>query len=252
MEIVKVVIPSHKRPDRVLATKAISNASICIPESQLEEYTKYNKGVEIITHPDSVIGIAQKRQWMYDKLKNLFMVDDDVINILRLYPEPAIKDKDCILTPDEAYSVVQRTAETAKQMGAFLFALFPTPVRMRYDSLHPFRVTGGVCCGWGLLEGSKLHFPKEPEGMMVEDGYVSLLNAYYHRYMFQDCRFAVQKVGMGKKTGGCSDFRTVELEKQGTLFLKQRFGDAVSFKNPNAKFQRKMHHQWERTINIPF
>ena len=52
----KIVIPSMGRAENVLTTKLV-DAIICVPEKEKEKYLHYNRDVEIITHPDSVIGL---------------------------------------------------------------------------------------------------------------------------------------------------------------------------------------------------
>ena len=83
----KIVIPSHKRPDKVLSKKLVVNPILCVAESQKGIYQEYNPGVEIVTHPDDVVGLIPKRNWMAKHFGDLFMIDDDVHNFVKLYNE---------------------------------------------------------------------------------------------------------------------------------------------------------------------
>ena len=74
----RIVIPSHKRHDRVFAKKLVNDPIICVAESQADLYRQFNPDCEIVTHPDDVIGLIPKRNWMAKHFKNLFMLDDDV------------------------------------------------------------------------------------------------------------------------------------------------------------------------------
>lgn len=58
---------------------------ICVAESQKEEYQRCNPNCEIVTHPDDVIGLIPKRNWMAKYFGDLFMLDDDVHNFVKLY-----------------------------------------------------------------------------------------------------------------------------------------------------------------------
>ena len=77
-EICKVVIPSHKRHDRVLTTSAVNNAILCVAESQASLYRACNPDIEVVTHPDSVIGLNPKRNWIIKHFGTVFQLDDDI------------------------------------------------------------------------------------------------------------------------------------------------------------------------------
>lgn len=87
MKDVKIVIPSHKRWSRVLTTSAVYGAALCVEESQADLYRKCNPGIEIITHPDSVLGLTRKRDWMIRNIGDVFMLDDDISHLSRIYAE---------------------------------------------------------------------------------------------------------------------------------------------------------------------
>lgn len=74
----KIVIPSHKRHDRVFAKKLVNDPIICVAECQADLYRQFNPDCEIVTHPDDVVGLIPKRNWMAKYFKELFMLDDDV------------------------------------------------------------------------------------------------------------------------------------------------------------------------------
>lgn len=74
----RIVIPSHKRHDRVFAKKLVNDPIICVAESQADLYRQFNPDCEIVTHPDDVVGLIPKRNWMAKHFRNLFMLDDDV------------------------------------------------------------------------------------------------------------------------------------------------------------------------------
>ena len=78
MESLKIVICSHKRPARVTTQYLVKDCIIVIPESQYPEYKEANPNTEIVTHPDSVVGLPPKRQWIMDYFGDVFMLDDDL------------------------------------------------------------------------------------------------------------------------------------------------------------------------------
>ena len=83
----RIVIPSHKRYDRVFSKYLVTDPIICVAKSQADLYKEYNPDCEIVTHPDDIIGLIPKRNWMAKHFRDLFMLDDDVDACKRLYSE---------------------------------------------------------------------------------------------------------------------------------------------------------------------
>lgn len=93
----KIVIPSHKRHERVLSKKLVINPIICVERSQYDIYKEYNQECEIVAHPNEIKGLIPKRNWMLEHFGDLFMIDDDVSMFHKLYVEQGetaiVKDK---------------------------------------------------------------------------------------------------------------------------------------------------------------
>lgn len=88
-------------PYAPLATKKfIKELSDYDAESQADLYREFNPDCEIVTHPDDIIGLIPKRNWMARYFGELFMLDDDVHACKTLYAEKGesgrVKDKDKI------------------------------------------------------------------------------------------------------------------------------------------------------------
>lgn len=241
---VKVVIPSHRRWDRVLTTMAVDNAILCVAESQRSLYEKCNKGVEIVTHPDSVIGLARKRDWIIKHFKNVFMLDDDVEGLSRIYVG---KGEPTTVEPDEAYDIIQATAHAAHEAGAYLFGFSSSPAPISYDPFHPIRLSGYVTgCAHGVLEGSKLWY--NPDIICNEDYWISLLNAHHHRLLWKDTRFYWKQKDTFVNRGGLAEFRNIEAEEKDFQLLQRVFGDVVELR----KNQQNSKHPFQKTLRLPF
>lgn len=243
---IKVVIPSHLRAKNVMTRDAVDNAIICVPESQKEEYEQYNIGSEIVTHPDSIKGITMKRQWIYDHFKNVFMIDDDVSSVNRLYTEVGEPSK---MKPDEVYQVIQWMGNVAKLMGCYLFGFNKNGNPAQYQELRPFQMSGFVNAGaFGLLEGSKLKY--DPEVTVAEDYQISCENALHHRKCYIDGRFSVVGKDTFMNRGGLSEYRTKSTEKKDTLWLRKTYGEIIDLKKDTLQAKRK--HEYMRTMKPPF
>lgn len=255
-EIVKVVIPSYKRANMVLTTKAVANCSLVVPVAQVAEYEKHNPGIDVIGCPDEVMGISNTRQWIYETFGNVFMLDDDIKQVSRMMIPPVYErdeDMDDKVSPEEAYEAIQHLADVARQLGAYLFG-FTSAVKPRdVHPQKPFSINSYVKgTTMGMLAGSKLFFPEEKPGQTSEDHFVTLLNAYYHRYNIVDNRYAFQHVDTFKRTGGVSAYRTSDAEELAYKFLKQKFGNAVRLKGEDATGKFRRTHQYERVLDIPY
>lgn len=242
---IKVVIPSMGRADRVLTKDAVEHAILCVPESEENAYREHNPGMEILTHPDSLKGLTLKRQFIYEHFPNVFMIDDDIKHIGRLYTE---KGENAVLDKDEAFDVIQYIGNCAKLAGAYLFGISKETNPLAYDEMHPVWMNGVVNGDIGLLEGSKLFFHEMAK--VSEDYWISAYNAYVHRYCWIDKRFSAVGVKTFGNTGGCANVRTNAQEREDTLFLRRMFGEAIRLKEDTKLSKRK--NEYQRTLVIPY
>jgi hypothetical protein len=241
MESLKIVIPSHKRADRVITKYAVSNAIICVEESQADEYRRHNPNSEIVTHPDNVIGLAMKRDWIYKHFGNVFMLDDDIKAMRRLYVGPGEK---VVIEPETARTIIENTARAAKETGAYLFGFSNSMNPMQFNSFAPIQLKGYVNgCATGLLKGSKLFYI--PEIKANEDYWISLLNAHYHRICYRDLRFSFEQQDTFKNRGGLSEFRNLSVEENDFAILQKHFGSAIELRKGKK-------HQFQKKMNLPF
>ncbi len=243
---VAIVIPSMGRAKTITSHRYVSNSIICIPESELEEYKKYHPSADYVTHPDTIKGIADKRQWIYDQFSNVFMMDDDLTGLKKLTAKTGEKDT---LSPDQAYYVIQNCANMARLCETFLFG-FNNFVRPEHYHGHtPYAFTGYINgCGLGLLEGAtQLQFNNLIK--TNNDFYIAGINAYYYRKSFIDKRYAFNQDSFGNNIGGCADIRTNEAEKNDYDLLKTYFGSAIQLKTAGL-FASK--HAHSKRLIIPF
>lgn len=247
MEVCKVVIPSHKRHSRVLTTSVVKNAIICVPESQLAAYRMCNPTDEIVTHPDNVVGLARKRDWIMRHFGNVFMLDDDITSMKRLYTE---KGEPADVDEHDAWEVIQATADAACQAGAYLFGFSSSPAPVSFNSLNPIQLSGYVTgCAHGVLRGSRLWY--SPEIRCNEDYWISCLNAYEHRLIWKDTRFYFTQRDTFVNRGGLAEFRNVNAEELDFEYLQRIFGaDVVTLKKLSG--QSKLKHPYQKTLKLPF
>lgn len=248
-EVVKVIIASHKRAETMTTHKVVANCAVCVEESQLAEYKKFNPDLEYITHPDNVIGLNPKIKWIHDKFPNVCILDDDFNAMQRTYVTTH-STKESRVSPDVAYDVIQVAACMAKQIGAKAFGFSNSARPVDFAPASPIQLKGFIQGGSiGLLEGFRLEFPEELHGN--NDYFISGLNAYLYRIAWIDERYAfTSKEGTFKSVGGLADFRTLETEKQDYETLVKYFGNAIVKKAEST--MRKLLHNYEKTLRLPW
>ena len=271
-ELVKVVIPSYKRAGRVTTLKAVSNCCLVVREEEYDEYLKHYPDTEIITIPEGEIenGIADTREWIMRNVNNgnVFFLDDDIGKFMRAYnPDhyasirfenpDIIQDNE--VDPDIIYEVIQADAHLAKQMGVYLFGFTVAGNPRDCPPQSPFKFNAIFSGGaFGVLrgeEGCKISLPYHERGVaLCEDYYLVLINAFFHRKCLVDFRFLENSTTF-RNTGGLSEYRSTEGEKEAYLYLKKKFGNAIKRKPQgytNDGKPRKASSPYERVLNLPF
>jgi len=238
---IKVVIPSAGRPHRQSTIKHVANAIICVPEKQKALYEERNKDNEIVAHPDSILGLGPKRNWIYEKFGNVFMIDDDTHGLQRLY-----ETRVTICSPEQAYDIIQSLGNLAKISGNYLYGFSKYANTLQYTGLKPFALTGYINgVGIGLIEKSLLKFSDKIT--CNNDVFISCLNAHYYHTCFIDTRFSFKQDGVNKGVGGMSLIRNPETDKNDIEFLKKSFGSVLKFKQRAGSAK-----QWNIMLKLPF
>lgn len=244
---VTIVIPTAGRAAAISTHKYIDNTIICCPESELALYKKHNPKATFDPHPDSIIGIALKRQWIWNKYPNVFMADDDLKGLNRLTVK---KGQPSTVPADAAYDIIQNCANLARLTGCYLFGFNPYVVPEHYVGEHPFVMSGYINgCGLGLLDGAQKKLKFNAEIATNNDFYICGLNAFYYRKCFIDYRFSMMQDSFGDNIGGCADVRTRDVEKRDYELLREFFGNAISLKNIGAT---KAKHAHSKRLTVPY
>lgn len=244
--MIPIVIPSAGRFDEVHVKHACSGVILCVPECELSVYREYNSECEVIAHPDSIDTLSKKRNWIIQKFGSVFMMDDDVKAITRLYE---INPRFSKCTPDDAYRVIQSTADAAKQAGAYLFGFNQSPQTLHFNPFAPIQLKGFVNgCAIGILQGGGLYFNESIVGK--NDFFITLLNAYKNRYCWKDNRYGTIQ-SFANNVGGLSKKRTKQTEREDALILRKLFGEAVQRKKTDNKSAR-LKSEYSLTIKLPF
>lgn len=243
----KIVIPTKGRAKTITSHLYVSNCIICCPESEKEDYAKKCPNTEIVTHPDTLLGIGLKRQWIYEKFGDVFMMDDDLKGIMKM---TAKKGESGSTTPEQAYWIIQGAGNMARLAGCFLFGFNNFVRPEHYHGHKPFALTGYINgCGIGMLREGQEHLKFNPAIKTNNDFYICGINAFHYRKSWIDKRYCFSQDSFGDNTGGCAEIRTNEVEKKDYELLRTFFGAAIKLKS-GGLFASK--HAYSKSLEIPF
>lgn len=243
----EIIIPSAGRASAVLTD--ISGAILYVPESEADAYAKHNPCSKIETHHDSAHkNLAEKRQDIYVRWKNVFMVDDDISFVSRLYLPG--NNRTTHLSPDEINELIQATATSARRAGCYLYGFNATPNPKHFYPHKPIELTTYInASAFGLMESPSLFFTDKTTA--AESHWINLLNTYCHRKAWVDMRFHFSQAPNSTfyRPGGQTSKRTLETERSDTLFLRRMFGQSVQLKRQRG--DSGLRHQYQRSIKNP-
>lgn len=242
MEI-PVVVPSSGRADAILT--CVSGMILYVDEREADAYRAAHPDVPIQTHR-GLRNLAAIRQSIYTRWPRVFMIDDDIDRITRLY-RPGNNRKDH-LTPDQAHELIQVTGHAADRGGCVLWGFSNHPNAQHYYPHRPIALTQYInACAFGLHPSARLYFSDRTTA--AESHWINLLNAATHRKSWCDTRFCfAQAAGSTfQRPGGQTAKRHLQSELADTLFLRRMFGQSVQVKRTRSDTLNQ--HPYQRAID---
>lgn len=245
----KIVIPSHKRYDRVFAKKLVRDAIICVAESQADLYKQFNPECEIVTHPDDVIGLIPKRNWMAKHFGELFMLDDDVHVCKSLFVE---KGEPCaIRDADKITHIINSLYELACMLDIHLFGFTSRISPVMYDETGYYSLSKMITgCSYGVRYNKNIWWNEELR--LKEDFWISSYVKYKERRILTDLRYNFAQKNTFVNAGGLSAIRNQEEEKRSILFIKKHFGDSINLKGATNNGKDKTKQMVEYNISCKY
>jgi hypothetical protein len=252
--MVPIVVPTHGRAGRVTTHLVIDGVTLCVAESQAPAYAEAHPELPLEVHPDDVVGLGPKRQWIAERWGDVFMVDDDIARVVDLTIEPGHGPTP--VAPERIQGHVDRLFGMATDLDVHLFSFSANNDARTYRAQSPFTFTGYVPGhAFGMRKDHKLWWHRD---CIQEDFWISLLNAYFHRMIVRDNRFAFGQVDTFKGVGGLGNHRTQGREQEGFELLKAHFGDAVTHRR-EKRLQKsgkmttlRAAHPWQPAMKLPW
>lgn len=223
----EIIIPSMNRPECITEKWFKKGLKICVPESQKTIYEK-NNSCEIITHSDNIIGLSNKRNYIIETYKEVFMIDDDIKEFKSHYRNGKIE-------PDEIIEAIEEMNYISKEIGINLYGFTSDQTPIHYTG-HEFYKFNGCINGCNIGCNENIKFPSSEHCTAVEDIFVSI-KEQINNVILIDQRYTPLQIKTFVNRGGQSMYRTLESEKKDNDFLRKTFGDKM-FKKYNI-FNRK-------------
>ena len=244
-----IVIPSHKRHDKVFAKKLVLNPIICVAESQADLYRQYNPDCEIVTHPDDVIGLIPKRNWMAKHFGELFMIDDDVHAVKNLVVEKG--EPGVIRDPERVTEIINSLYELACMLDVHLFGFTSRISPVMYDESGFYSLSKMITgCSYGVRYNKNVWWNEEIK--LKEDFRISCYMKYKERRILTDLRYNFSQKSTFVNAGGLAAFRNQEEERRSILFIKKNFGDSIQLKGATNNGKDKTKQMVEYNISCKF
>ena len=244
-----IVIPSHKRHDKVFAKKLVLNPIICVAESQADLYRQYNPDCEIVTHTDDVIGLIPKRNWMAKHFGELFMIDDDVHAVKNLVVEKG--EPGVIRDPERVTEIINSLYELACMLDVHLFGFTSRISPVMYDESGFYSLSKMITGCSYVVRYNKNVWGNE-EIKLKEDFWISCYMKYKERRILTDLRYNFSQKSTFVNAGGLAAFRNQEEERRSILFIKKNFGDSIQLKGATNNGKDKTKQMVEYNISCKF
>lgn len=229
MKKLRIVIPSHKRHDRVIAKRLVLDPIICVAESQADLYRNFNPDCEIVTHPDDVVGLVPKRNWMARHFGNLFMLDDDVHVMKCLYSEKG--ETGVVHDPVRITHIIESLYEMACMLDVHLFGFTSRISPVMYDETRYFSLSNMITgCSYGVRNNKNIWWNEELR--LKEDFWISCYVKYKERRILTDLRYSFSQKGTFVNSGGLAAFRNQEEEQRSIMLIRKHFGNSIHIKGP--------------------
>ena len=235
--------------------KLLNNFVVCVPESQADDYRGHVATHQLVTHPDSIIGLTPKLNWMLANLDDgeaIVFLDDDLEYLCRCFTDPTEAATRKIVDPATIEAVLRQTHDIAQGVGAFYFGWETSESTIRfYSGLQPFRLTGFVNgCAMGFRSGHGLRFD---ERIVAKNDYdIAAANAVRHRVCLRDTRYAFSQKDTFTGAGGQSFYRNSETEKCDVDILREKYGDAIKVGAQGGTRKRDYAGALKVTLALPF
>jgi hypothetical protein len=223
---VRLICPTHGRAGKMLVHKLLPDIALCVSESQAPLYKAAHPTSELVVHPDSIVGIGPKRQWIVDNVGACVQVDDDIVAISDV--QAGVGEAIRVTDVKKIEAILERLMDMTEQMGIHVCGLSSYAHPAMYRPQNPFSLKQMIGSGvMGVRPSEKIVWPEKTD-LLNDDLYISALAMHYDRMVLTDLRYAAVAAKTWTSTGGMQSMRTMNAMAEDEKYLKMVFGsDAI-------------------------
>ena len=249
MSGVKIVIPSHRRHDRVYARRLVCDPIICVAESQADLYRRHNPECEIVTHPDDVTGLIPKRNSMARHFGDLMMIDDDVHAVKDLTVEKG--ETGTVRDPVRVTAIINDLYELACMLDVHLFGFTSAISPVMYNEWGYYSLSKMITgCSYGVRYNKNVWWNEDLR--LKEDFWISCYMKYKERRILTDLRYNFSQKGTFVNAGGLAAIRNQEEERRSILLIRKHFGESIGIKGASNNGKDMTRRMVEYNISCKF
>lgn len=223
----QVFIISYKRAGGVTSDKVFRNAKIVVPESQYEEYSKYEykNGCELLPIPDSGDGnIVKKRNYIMDHFSdmcdgNMAIVDDDYD-----YIGMTEKGKSIRLNLDQVDNLLMNGFQMCRDLGTVMWGLNVQSDPKFYREYSPFSFLAPCLGPFQAFCNNPLRYDERVYLKEDYDMSLQVLQKYHKVLRFNKFYY---KVNHFDKPGGVVSYRTKQKEVDQLELMVKKWGKRI-------------------------
>lgn len=219
----EIVIVSRKRPHICADTtnKLFPTAKVSVAEEEARDY--YLAGIDksrLLLHPNDIVGISKKRNWVLRNVKDetCVMVDDDCEFFMALVGEKPRR----IREPEAILAILKNSEACAKALGLGMFGFNQAWDIRKFCQFKPFSFVGYAPGIVGII-GRDIWYD---ENQMVHDDVdYAMQQIMKHRVVWIDDRFGyVSRIQTTKMSGGCQGLNSAAADRKECMYLKKKWG----------------------------
>ena len=233
----------------MFSKRLVLDPIICVAKSQEAIYNEYNPDCEIVCHPDDVVGLIPKRNWMAKHFGELFMFDDDVHVCKSLVVEKG--ESAVIRDPVKITGIVNNLYELACMLDVHVFGFTSRVTPVMYDETAylslQHMITG---CAYGVRYNKNVWWNEELR--LKEDFWISCYMKFKERKILTDIRYNFAQKNTFINSGGLAGIRNQEEERKSILFIRKNFGNCINLKGQTNNGKDKTRQLVEYNISAKF
>jgi len=223
MSLYEIYVPTFGRAKTMTTQLAFPNVVIVCPESQLEEYKRFNPDLEYMPCPDKVEkNMARKRNWIKDNArKDWFLMMDDDLKYLQ-YIQGGVQFK---FDANGSHEMFVNNFVMCEELKTVLWGINLQTDPKFYREYSPFSFLSVIL---GPFSGHIKNSLRYDERFPTKEDYDYSLQVLHKYHRILRCNKYAYLVGhIDGGSGGSHSIRRLQLEEDQNIALQKKWGSRI-------------------------